>query len=401
MEDEEVEEEMFLSEVSSDDENTIQDSIVQVETPNQILSPMIIKAMKALSFRALSLEDTRDDFDNDHTQQCRHEENYSVSVMICFELAKLKVHFNKESRLRRLVVAEMNKTKINYARKPQGGSKTVATLGNFTLTDPSVNEGCTLYGEILGLKTDLNRSESMLEIIHETFPRDDGKIQHRNERKNFLKIDSRRRRVEWCDTSLTMRFSPMRFVYLQQLWMEIADYFFEGIIGYEVWGKQRPDVLKRMDEYQQKVNLDILNSHSDTLREECLPGASADGIKFLRFDITVESPVIIFPVQYRSPQHLRFDLEKICVTNEFKGAIEMLKEYARYVQWYNNCNISFEGLKIISWCGRQLNIIEDFKCDDEAECGIPLNISLQWPIGPSAHTIVPKWDLKCTMNNIR
>jgi hypothetical protein len=404
MEDESVEEEMFLSEVSSDDENTAQSSITQFERPNQILSPMIAKAMKAMSFRLLRLDEATEislTVDSCAPPERHHEKTSSVSVMICFELSKLRVRFNKESRLRRLVVAEMTKTTVNYVRKPHGGSKTVATLGNFTLTDPSVNEGYTLYGEILGLKTDLNRSGSMLEIIHETFPRDDGKIQNRNESRNFLKIDSTLRRVEWCDTSLTMRFSPMRFVYLQQLWMEIADYFFEGIIGYEVWGKQRPDVLKRMDEYQQKVDSDILSSYSDILCEECLPGASADGIKFLRFDITVESPVVIFPVQYRSPQHLRFDLDKICVTNEFKGSIEVLREQARYVQWYNNCYINFEGLKIISWCGNQINISEDSTVDNECNCSVPMNILLQWPIGPSAHTIVPKWNFNCTMDNIR
>jgi hypothetical protein len=31
----------------------------------------------------------------------------------------------------------------------------------------------------------------------------------------------------------------MRFVFLQQLWFAIIDYFFEGITGYEVWGNVR------------------------------------------------------------------------------------------------------------------------------------------------------------------
>jgi hypothetical protein len=127
--------------------------------------------------------------------------------------------------------------------------------------------------------------------------------------------------------------------------MEIIDYFFEGVIGYEVWGKQRPEVLKRIDEYQQKVDADILGSESDMLYTESLPGADADGIKFLNLDITVEAPIVIFPVQYRSPQHLRFDLDRIRVTNEFNGKIELLQERARYIQWYNNCNINFDGLK--------------------------------------------------------
>ena len=53
-------------------------------------------------------------------------------------------------------------------------------------------------------------------------------------------IDGEKGSIHGCDTSVELAFSPMRFVYLQQLWLEITDYFFEGLLGYEVWGKLRP-----------------------------------------------------------------------------------------------------------------------------------------------------------------
>jgi len=305
----------------------------------------------------------------------------------------------------------MNETLIRYQSKPYGGAKTIATFGNFTLTDPSTFDGSTLYGEILGLKTDANRSESMLKITRETFPRDESNLYNveqfaSEDNDKTLRIDKDKRCIKWCDTMITMHFSPMRFVLLQQLWMEVMDYFFEGIIGSEVWGRQRPDVLSAVDEHQKKVETEILNSTKHDLEDNNLPGANADGMRFLRFDITMDSPVIILPVQYRSPQHLRFDLDEIHIRNKFSGTIETLKECARYVQWYNNCSIDFQGLRLLSWCGTQLNISEDPKiahssAESKIAGSIPVKLSLRWPVGPSAHTIVPKWNFHCSIDNIR
>ena len=35
---------------------------------------------------------------------------------------------------------------------------------------------------------------------------------------------------------LELSFSPVKVVYQQQLWLEVIDYFFVGILGNEVWG---------------------------------------------------------------------------------------------------------------------------------------------------------------------
>jgi hypothetical protein len=87
---------------------------------------------------------------------------------LVFELSTLRVAFNKESRHRRLVVAEMDSTSIRYATREEGGSRTTARIGNLVFTDPSFSDNLTLYNQILGLKTDgltMNNAEpSLLEL---------------------------------------------------------------------------------------------------------------------------------------------------------------------------------------------------------------------------------------------
>ena len=417
-------EDIFLSEASSDEDGS-NDNLFNL--PNQlsspILSPIVVKAMRAISMRDSHLNDELDTLlqhsSVDKSVDCPPSEIPKTMFAVKFQLSKLRVRFNKESRLRRLVVAEMNETLIQYRTKPSGGTRTVANFGNFTLLDPCKYDGSTLYGEILGLKTDADRSESMLEITRETFPRneddlygtcsDDTDVEvERNatpcqDEKN-LSIDQPGRCISGCDTFLTMHFSPMRFVLLQQLWLEMADYFFEGIVGYEVWGRTRPGNHSAADEDQQRIQEEIMSSHND----KALYGEDANDIKFLRFRITMDSPVIVLPVTYRSPQHLRFDLDGIHIENKHRGEIKSLEQNpkqsaARYVQWYNNCNIDFQGLRLNSWCGTQLNISNDPKIHIKEDCEnrIPMTISVKWPIGPTAFTIVPKWNFHCYINNLR
>jgi len=411
---EQSDDEDYFSEISSEDESKFGSPLNSWEgVPIPVFSPFVA-AIKVMSIQKLKFnEDLIDLMHSDSTKSdYSHEGHREIpTIFVSFELSRLRFRFNKESRYRRLIVAEMNETMIRYQSKPNGGAKTVATFGNFTLTDPSAVDGSTLYGEILGLKTDANRSESMLKITHETFPRDIKRLYDIGpsvfeESEESLRIDKEKRCTKWCDTMITMHFSPMRFVLLKELWMEIMDYFFEGIIGFEVLGKQRPDVLSAVDEHQKRIETEILNSSMHDLEDSNLPGASADGVRFLLFDITMDSPVIVFPVQYRSPQHLRFDLERIHIANKHRGKIETFKDCARYVQWYNNCSIDFHGLRLLSWSGKQLNISKDPKITHyNAECKnesrIPVKLSLKWPVGPSAHTIVPKWEIHCLIDSIR
>jgi hypothetical protein len=167
-----------------------------------------------------------------------------------FTLSKLRVHFNKDSRHRRLLVVDMDRTFIHRIIRAPEDSITKASIGNLTFSDADYSHDKTLYREILGLKTDIGCEiedvSSLLEMELRVNPRKRSYIddcEPDTERKDTtVEIDLVQRKVSGYDTSVKATFSPMRFVYIQQLWFEIIDYFFEGIVGYEVWGNSRPSL---------------------------------------------------------------------------------------------------------------------------------------------------------------
>lgn len=96
---------------------------------------------------------------------------------ISFKLVKLRVNFNKESRHRRLIVAEMDGTSIKYQTMTKGGSRTLITIRNIFFSDCESRKSWTLYREILGLKTDAKSGSgfddisSLLEMVMICMPR--------------------------------------------------------------------------------------------------------------------------------------------------------------------------------------------------------------------------------------
>jgi hypothetical protein len=124
-------------------------------------------------------------------------------------------------------------------------------------------------------------------------------------------------------------------------------------------------------------------------------GSDAEGISFTRFDISLDSPVIIFPVTYSSTDYLRMKLSKICLSNEYDGAI--VSDIATGIdgipsnrmQWFNNCKISLDDLRLYSWTGRELS-----------RNPVIASVSLRWPTGPFAPLIIPKWRVNCSFDSL-
>lgn len=253
----------------------------------------------------------------------------------------------------------------------------------------------------------------MLEICYETYPRVSNDLMHNCSKS--VHIDADNRLVTGCDSAVSFRFSPMRFVILQQLWLEIIDYFFQGIMGYEVWGRfdqnYSNDMEKKQDDHS---NAKQAPSGDDALDEGALPGADACGIRFMRISVVMESPVVLLPAHYRSTSYLRFDFSSIEISNEFNGQIEQNLDSrdnpditrSPHVQWYNNYCISFSGLNLMSWCGTQLNIPSDPKIatttnGEELSSAIDFTLDLRWPIGPTAIFVIPKWNVHFRIGSFR
>eukprot|EP00536_Pseudo-nitzschia_multiseries_P004057 jgi/Psemu1/323294/estExt_fgenesh1_pg.C_650034 len=306
---------------------------------------------------------------------------------IIFKLSKLRVSFNKETRHRKVFVAQMDRTFVSYSTRISGGSKIKMNLGNLVFIDPAHEENGTLYGQILGLQTkskdvEKNSFSSLLEmeIIMNPKVRTFSSLLE-GDRSDTVTIDKEGGKMIGSNCCVTAKLSPMRFVLIEQLWMEMMDYFFDGIIGTEVLGGTT-------DESTPENPLDSIGLNQ--MDSSYTIGSDAEGISFTLFDVSLDSPVILFPVTYSSPEYLRMKLSSVRLRNEYDGTIITDKTFGvdgalrDRMQWFNNCKISLDGLRLYSWSGRELS-----------QTPVVASVSLRWPTGPLAPLIVPKWNVDC------
>jgi hypothetical protein len=198
----------------------------------------------------------------------------------------------------------------------------------------------------------------------------------KDDMEESVSVDVAQGNIEGCDSSLRVRFSPMRFVYLQQLWFEIIEYFFEGVIGSAVWGAE--------------------SAASTSVPVTAGVALQAEKISFTRFDILMDSPVILFPVTYCSTDFIRLEASAIAFANRYdcqpmrrpQPATQGIGNTAE-LQWYNNCEIKMTNLRLKSWSGSRLTQDED---------SVTGTININWPTGPTATLNVPKWNVNCTFD---
>jgi hypothetical protein len=319
------------------------------------------------------------------------EMSQSQKSEFLFSLTKLRVRFNKESRHRRLITAEMDETTVQFTSKTAGESKTSITIGNLVLIDSSGGPSSTLYGEILGLYTQFGQStakpSSLLNMEIEI---------HRKERRKGVvessqvsdacadvTVDALHGKMSGSDYYITAHFSPMRFVFLEQLWFEIIDYFFEGIIGSSVWGARNIS-----------SSPDLKIEHYATSGSHLL-GWNAEGVTFTRFKFVLLSPTVLVPVAYRSTHFIRLVTDTITVKNYFEGHVEHMTnakgEETDWLQWFNHCVVELVSLRLISW-----NRLELTKGNNVTGA----RITVKWPTGPLARLIVPKWNVECRFDDL-
>ena len=265
-------------------------------------------------------------------------------------------------------------------------------IGNLEFTDPATTNYSTLYNKIVGLKTKKDDStgdqlSSLLEMEILVNPKTRSFPSHINVLEDSpdraVQIDRECGLVIGCNFFVSAKFSPMRFVFLEQLWFEIIDYFFEGIIGNSVWGGQSSSKLipPRVKPLEQEPRDD----------SRYLPGSKATGFNFTRFDIALDSPEVLLPVTYRSPEFLRLDLGKIHISNKYNATLidDDGAEIPARMQWFNNCTIALNSFRIFSWSGNELG-----------KNPVVASVVLKWPTGPTATLVTPKWRVKCSFDNL-
>ncbi|KAL7555190.1 hypothetical protein ACHAWF_018839 [Thalassiosira exigua] len=279
---------------------------------------------------------------------------------VLFHLKYLRVNFNKDSQHRCLFSAEMNETYICFRRKPLGGSVTTATVANARLKDPGGETGGTLYTQMIGLQSGgfcTAKTSSIVNMSFESFTNHNE--EDPPEFHNVMKLE----------------FSEMRFVYIHQFWMEVFDFFFEGILGHAVWGtKPKP------------------SAHYFNPSEATRP------FRRTRMSIEMEKPLILLPMCYRSPQHLRLHMSELKVRNHFSKQLMTKKEgaFTIWTQWFNNCKVEMCDLDVRSWDERKLN--------EEVSSGRgppSMTLDIRWPVGPTAPLVKPKWNVVGSIDPIQ
>ena len=378
--------------------------------PTSPLQPVLPHQLSPMRYLVVNTEDKAD-----ATVDVTVDAVVHAPFELSFELSTLRVAFNKETRHRRLVIAEMDNTSVRYSTRKEGGSRTVAKIGNLVFTDPSFSDNSTLYSQILGLKTDgltMSKAEPSLfelEFISNSKERHfesiiptrlfmeskDGKEKEQENREGVT-INTATGEIQGCNNFVNISFSPMRFVYLQQLWFEIIDYFFEGIVGYEVWGNMRP---KQEASNGIGVYCPLDQDEIGARRKPGLPGSDAKGISFTRFKISLASPDVLLPVEYRSPHFLRLTCQSLEVSNYYSSRVHQVAaqdfESRDRVQWYNNCSMHFQHLRLQSWCGKDLST-----ANAGASRTSDARIQMTWPTGPTKQMVVPKWRVRCDLDEI-
>ena len=311
---------------------------------------------------------------------------------IIFKLSKLRVSFNKETRNRKVIVAQMDRTFVSYSTRSTGGSRIKMNLGNLVFIDPAHEENKTLYGQILGLQSkstgvNENSFSSLLEMDIIMNPKERKYSSLTNDNKSdIVTIDRDQGKMTGSNNCVTAKLSPMRFVLIEQLWMEFMDYFFQGIIGTEVLGGQKKNSSSESP---------LASIEPKPIDSDFIFGSDAEGMSFTRFDISLEFPVIIIPVSYCSPDYLRMKLSKIRLSNKYDGTVVsdtatgIHGALSERMQWFNNCMVSLDGWRLYSWTGRELG------CHPVNAC-----VSLRWPTGPLAPLIIPKWHVKINFDTL-
>ena len=337
------------------------------------------------------------------------------SFEVTFKLSALRVNFNKDSRHRRVVTAEMDDTDVLYLLQQSGKSRTKARIGNLSFTDPSSAANTTLYKEILGLKADSVgissvKAASLLEMDLSLNPRKRHLVASDEDFDNMngVAIDTCNGTVHGSDITVSLHLSPMRFVYLQQFWMEIIDYFFEGIVGYEVWGKKRPlfdpesSVAMSSNGHQHETS----RCHASSLKSN-LPGILAEEFSITRFDVRMDDPTILIPVSYSSPHYLRLEFASLTAANYYLGQVVDVANAMRddvsltreRVQWYNNCMVQLHDLKLTSWEGSVISGSGAGSCSASSSRVVTdARIQVNWPVGRWALLVIPKWKVDCDVD---
>ncbi|GMH78198.1 hypothetical protein TL16_g07706 [Triparma laevis f. inornata] len=296
-------------------------------------------------------------------------------------MSSLEVKFNKDGRGRRLVDVGISELVLSFVRNPRvetglGGHLTKCTFSSLTLND--ISTPCNLYSSII---SNTPTSSNITKLSFESFERP---INGKEGEGAVIGDDGE---VDNWDTEFKIEFDGVRVVYIQQLWLEIIDYFFIGIMGNEVWGNFNAEALDAV------YLKNLLMKLNDPNAEEEVWG---DNIRFLKFEITINNPQLILPTHYRSLSFLTLNISELIVSNYFsnKDEVDPLVEGEVWrKQFYNNCTVLAPEIWIES-CGEGGS---KFGLNYEP---VSLTCSINWPLNDVVNRVIPRWKITLLISSL-
>ncbi len=330
----------------------------------------------------------------------QYQTGKSASIYLNFD--KIFINFLKPpnefvQQVSKLFCASADSMSVTYSPKENNGMKISFKMNNFVLqdgcsvssfdspllsrsrkkqfsADGTQHQYCTLYDEILDTRLpnqQVNDHQRLLVICYESFPRNckctgrksvgiEPVEEHKGDSYLIIGQDS-------LISVQVPRFTKL--IYIQQLWMEVIDFFFEGITGSEVlYGKPR----------------DHPPDPTIAAEQAYIPPSklhAPDNVSFCSMIVDAEDLIVLLPVSHCSPEYLKLTFS-FTALNHFDGKISENESYLdfQWLQWFNNLKLSLSSVRIFNWYGQQLSTTS-LRTEEE---NIRFEGIVRWPIGPTA-----------------
>ena len=199
-------------------------------------------------YSAVSWDDINASPGSNIPQSAANTQHTSPLNMLINFPSGLQCRFNKDSlclhkvrRCRRLFDVDLgSNTVASIVGTLEGGRKLNFYSDGLSVSDPAKADGGTLHGNVIG-SNDGGHLSSLC-FTFETYPRlspiNTNKMRDYavdlvgGRRRGPLELDARGGKVHGCDYAIDLNLGHGgRIVYIQQFFLELVDYFFEGVLG--------------------------------------------------------------------------------------------------------------------------------------------------------------------------
>ena len=233
----------------------------------------------------------------------------------------LSLSLNKERVARRIATATMRDASIDISftrssapssKQPLRGLALSGTLGDLEIIDGSARRrewaapsGFSASGVKLAACTAFSRFATS-HLLCLCSPRQPSRPSHHpsplaKTEEPLIASDG----VPYA-SCLELRLSPMRFVYLHQQWLELVDYFFNGLLNEHIWSGPNVNQVPPAPVPQQTPHA---TSASPTPSAELRPRQ--------RFFLHADAPKIVLPAHMDSTQSLALTPRTLVITRRY------------------------------------------------------------------------------------